>query len=38
MKTMIMKIKKMWNSFIRTYMECMRVYGEGLLKGGSYGC
>ncbi|KXB47632.1 hypothetical protein HMPREF1870_00636 [Bacteroidales bacterium KA00344] len=35
MKRMMIKtLKKLINS----YKECMQIYGDALLRGGSYGC
>lgn len=33
-KMMIKMLKKL----IKNYKECMQIYGEALLRGGSYGC
>lgn len=38
LKNLSRKFKSMLTNFVRMYLECMQVYGEGLLKGGSYGC
>jgi hypothetical protein len=32
------KIKEMVKKFLRYYQGCMTLYGEALLRGGSYGC
>ena len=31
-------IKKVFKNWTKSYLECMRIYGEALLRGGSYGC
>lgn len=31
-------IKKVYKNWTKSYLECMRLYGEALLRGGSYGC
>lgn len=38
MKKIVDNIKKAMTKFKRGYIECMKLYGEALLRGGSYGC
>lgn len=38
MKTMINEIKKFASRMVAHYVELMNIYGEALLRGGSYGC
>lgn len=38
MKNIVVNMKKAFKKVAQNYMECMRLYGEALLKGGSYGC
>ena len=35
MKRMMIKMLK---KLINSYKECMQIYGDDLLRGGSYGC
>lgn len=35
---MIQEIKKMAKRVAAHYVELMKIYGEALLRGGSYGC
>lgn len=37
MKAMIEETKKMMKRVANHYMDLMRIYGEALLRGGSYG-
>ena len=38
MRKFVENIKKAITKFIRGYMNCMKLYGEALLRGGSCGC
>lgn len=38
MKTMIEGLKKFAQTIVAHYVELMKIYGDALLKGGSYGC
>lgn len=38
MKKIIDNMKRAFNKFLNYYMECMRQYGDAMLRGGSYGC
>jgi hypothetical protein len=38
MKKMIDNMKKLTKKVVDYYVDCMRLYGEALLRGGSYGC
>jgi hypothetical protein len=31
-------IRKVLKKVIRNYKHCMQIYGDALLRGGSYGC
>lgn len=38
MKRLYGNIKKALTHFLKSYVECMKQYGDALLRGGSYGC
>ncbi len=38
MKNLMNNMRNVWSKVVRSYAACMRIYGEGLLRGGSYGC
>jgi|GEM_PF-1522403 len=38
MTKMIESLKRSLKRIVRVYVEMMNIYGEALLKGGSYGC
>lgn len=38
MKTMIEELRKMTKRIVAHYVDLMTIYGEALLRGGSYGC
>ena len=38
MTKMIESLKRSLKRIVRVYVEMMKIYGEALLKGGSYGC
>lgn len=38
MKTLMKNLRKQMKRVANYYVEAMSVYGEALLKGGSYGC
>ncbi len=38
MKKIVDNIRKAIKRFIKSYKTSMKLYGEALLRGGSYGC
>lgn len=38
MKRLYGNIKSAFSRFLKSYVECMKLYGDALLRGGSYGC
>jgi hypothetical protein len=38
MKSLFENISKALTRFLNSYVECMKLYGDALLRGGSYGC
>jgi hypothetical protein len=38
MKTLKKYVMKLWTAFFNAYKECMTIYGESMMRGGSYGC
>jgi hypothetical protein len=38
MKMIWDNIKDVCKKFLRAYKNCMELYGEAVLRGGSYGC